>query len=335
MSIRRSSRGAKADQTHFVSLKPPKKCPICKTCKPIQDEDVLDTWFSSALWPFAALGWPLPSLKKGASLALRERVKKSHDLKTYYPTQVLSTDRGIINLWVGRMIFSSYEFLGVKPFNDVYIHATVLTREGKRMSKSLGTGLDPLELIEKYGADATRFGLIWQAMGGQDIRFAEEHFIAGKKFCNKMWNASRFILMNKPPRIGRGYLHGSTRKKLPKIDQDFLKKLEQVAVTTNKDLETFRFGQALHRLYGFFWHTFCDTYLERSKERILRTKSQEERDRIMANPLYGLTTLLRLLHPFLPFITEEIHQRLSAEQKSLLIIEEWPHILSHPAPRTR
>ncbi|MBZ9569936.1 class I tRNA ligase family protein, partial [Patescibacteria group bacterium] len=146
---------------------------------PIKGEnDVLDTWFSSALWPFATLGWP----------------KKTKDLKKFYPTDVLSTGRDILNLWVARMIFSGMEFMKKNPFKTVYIHPTVLTKGGKRMSKSLGTGIDPINLIEKYGADATRFGIIWQVMGGQDIRFIEDNIIMGKKFCNKIWNAARFIL---------------------------------------------------------------------------------------------------------------------------------------------
>lgn len=142
-------------------------------------DDVLDTWFSSALWPFAALGWP----------------RKTKDLKRFYPTDVLSTDRGIINLWVARMVFSGIYFMKKIPFKKVLIHATVLTREGKRMSKSLGIGVDPINLIEKYGADATRFGIAYQIMGGQDIKFIEDNIVMGKKFCNKLWNATRFVLM--------------------------------------------------------------------------------------------------------------------------------------------
>ena len=153
------------------------KCKKCDSDILTPENDVLDTWFSSALWPFATLGWP-----------------DSKDFKDFYPTQVLSTARDIINLWVARMIFSGVEFTGKQPFSDVIIHATILTKDGKRMSKSLGTGIDPMTLIEKYGADATRFGLIWQAMGGQDIHWAEEHVMAGKKFCNKIWNATRFVL---------------------------------------------------------------------------------------------------------------------------------------------
>ena len=143
-------------------------------------DDVLDTWFSSALWPFATLGWP---------------DKNSKDLKEFYPTQALSTDRGIINLWVARMIFSGIEFMKEKPFSQIIIHPTVLAKDGRRMSKSLGTGIDPLILIDKYGADAMRFGLIYQMMGGQDIKFDESHLLAGKKFANKIWNAARFVAL--------------------------------------------------------------------------------------------------------------------------------------------
>ncbi len=316
LSIRRSSYGAKTDQTYFVSPKPPKSCPICKTCKPRQDEDVLDTWFSSALWPFATLGWPPRSRRNGANLASSGRAPKpKSDLAKFYPTQLLSTDRGIINLWVSRMVFSSYEFLGVRPFQDVYIHATVLTREGKRMSKSLGTGIDPLELIEKYGADATRFGLIWQAMGGQDIRFTEEHFLAGKKFCNKMWNASRFVL-GQIEGLPLGALRLPSNSVRANENKKLLKQLDGVISATNKDLEKFKFGQALHRLYDFFWHTYCDQYLEYAK-----TSRSRETQKLL---FYGLLVSLKLLHPFVPFITEEIYQHTPLKNKELLFVENWP-----------
>ena len=155
-------------------------------------DDVLDTWFSSALWPFVTLGWP-------ASAKTLAGKSKKNDLETFYPTDILTNDRGIINLWDARMIFSGLEFIGAPPFKDLLIHATILTKDGKRMSKSLGTGIDPVDLITKYGADATRFGLIWQAMGGQDIHWSEEHVVAGRKFCNKIWNAARFVLQQTPP----------------------------------------------------------------------------------------------------------------------------------------
>lgn len=305
----------KKNENHFISVGKPKTCLICKSCTPRQDEDVLDTWFSAALWPFATLGWPNVCTNKTG----RCKAKTGSDLKQFSPTQVLSTDRGIINLWVGRMVFSSYEFLGIRPFQDVLIHATVLTREGKRMSKSLGTGIDPLELIEKYGADATRFGLIWQAMGAQDIRFAEEHFLAGKKFCNKLWNATRFALeqiSNSKTKVQDQKLQFEI-KNLSKEDRVIVRELNDMIQLTNSDIEKFRFGQALHRLYDFFWHTFCDTYIEYAK-----TKNDRRTRQIL---LYVLSSSLRLLHPFIPFITEELYEKLPIKNKTLLLVEEWPH----------
>ena len=264
--------------------------------------DVLDTWFSSALWPFATLGWP----------------KKTKDLKKFYPTNVLSTDRGIINLWVARMIFSGKEFMQKKPFKDVYIHATVLTKEGKRMSKSLGTGIDPVNLIEKYGADATRFGISWQIMGGQDIRFVEDNIIMGRKFCNKLWNASRFVLMNKPTQINTDKEHRLTQmKNLTSADKKILKVLDKTIKSVDKDLEGFRFGRSAHKLYEFFWHDFCDVYIEKAKK-----QDNEKTKKIL---LYVLLNSLKLLHPLIPFITEEIYQKLPIKnKKKCLMIEEWP-----------
>jgi len=174
-----NSRLKNHDENFIISIQKPKECPYCHECAMKQSEDVFDTWFSSALWPFAVLGWP----------------KKTKDLATYYPTDVLSTARDIINLWVARMVYSGVALTKKPPFKDVIIHATVITKEGQRMSKSLGTGIDPLESVEKYGADATRFGLTWQISETQDMRFGEDNILAGKKFCNKIWNASRFVLM--------------------------------------------------------------------------------------------------------------------------------------------
>jgi len=287
--------------------------------------DVLDTWFSSALWPFATLGWP----------------KKTKDLKTFYPTNVLSTDRGIINLWVARMVFSGMEFMKKIPFKDVYIHATVLTKEGKRMSKSLGTGIDPINLIEKYGADAARFGISWQIMTGQDIRFVEDNIIMGKKFCNKIWNASRFVLLNKPSQINTDFdslrsPHRLTQiKNLTPADKKILKALDKTIKSVNKDLGNFRFGQAARKLYSFFWHDFCDKYIEVSKTELSFMKAKVKKRTKFSSPkqndfktkkilLYVLLTSLKLLHPFMPFITEEIYQKLPLKTKKMLIIENWP-----------
>ncbi|TET84940.1 MAG: valine--tRNA ligase [Candidatus Nealsonbacteria bacterium] len=281
-------------------------------------DDVLDTWFSSALWAFATLGWP----------------KKTKDLKRFYPTNVLSTDRGIINLWVARMIFSGMEFMKREPFREVYIHATVLTKEGKRMSKSLGTGVDPISLIEKYGADATRFGIAWQIMGGQDIKFVEDNIVMGRKFCNKLWNASRFVLMQIPNSksqiLNKLQIPNS---KLTLVDRKILKALDKTINSVNKDLGSFQFGQATHLLYNFFWHDFCDVYIEQAKSEIRKEPVRAVGRREGWSPksetrkvlLYVLLNSLKLLHPFIPFITEEIYQKLPIkDKKKCLIIEEWP-----------
>jgi len=277
---------------------------------PLKEEtDVLDTWFSSALWPFATLGWP----------------KKTKDLKRFYPTQLLVTGRDILNLWVARMIFSGIEFMKKVPFSKVYIHPTVLTKEGRRMSKSLGIGVDPIDLIEKYGADATRFGIAWQITGIQDIRFGEENLQMGKKFCNKIWNATRFILMNKPPLINADEKLITADKNLTKADRKILKDLKKTINSVTKDLESFRFGQAAQTLYHFFWHKFCDIYIEESKSQIASSKSQKEKEKTQKVLVYVLFNFLKLLHPFMPFITEEIYQRLPLKnKKKCLMVEKWP-----------
>lgn len=252
-------------------------------------EDVLDTWFSSALWPFATMN--------------------DQDFKEFYPTNVLSTARDIINLWVARMVFSGLEFTKKAPFKTVIIHPTILTKAGQRMSKSLGTGIDPMKYIDQYGADATRFGIIWQMMGNQDIHWSEEHVIAGKKFCNKIWNASRFVLAQT-----------GNSKNTSSHDKNILKKLNNIIKSTDKNIENYKFGQALHDLYDFFWHDFCDKYIEEfKKDRSLPTGRQAKNTETL---IHILTTSLKLLHPFMPFVTEEIWSKLN--YKKLLIIENWP-----------
>jgi valyl-tRNA synthetase len=263
-------------------------------------EDVLDTWFSSALWPFATMGWP----------------NKTKDLKTFYPTDTLCTARDIINLWVTRMIFSGLEFMKDVPFRNVLIHPTVLTKDGKRMSKSLGTGIDPMILIEKYGADATRFGIAYQIMGGQDIKFIEDNIMMGKKFGNKIWNASRFVLLQ----TGEGPFEISEKinvKNATETDKKILIKLSETIKLVNKNLDNFEFGQASHIIYDFFWHDFCDVYIEESKNQ------PGQQTKIIL--LWVLVNSLKLLHPFMPFLTEEIYQSLPIKnKKSQLMIEDWP-----------
>ena len=265
-------------------------------------DDVLDTWFSSALWPFATLGWPA-SVKTAAG-----KPEPTGDLKEFYPTQVLSTARDIINLWVARMIFSGLEFVGEKPFSQVIIHPTILAKDGRRMSKSLGTGVDPLVLIDKYGADAVRFGLIYQMMGGQDIKFDESHLLAGKKFANKIWNIARFVVSN-PPNDGQN-------SNLSKEDKEIYEKLEQVIESVAENMNSYNFGQALHIIYDFVWHEYADKYIEYSKMR-----DSEERGNALSSIL---ASALKLLHPFMPFITEEIWSMMPGKNKKMLIIEKWP-----------
>jgi valyl-tRNA synthetase len=260
--------------------------------------DVLDTWFSSALWPMATLGWP----------------KKTKDLKNFYPTQVLVTARDIINLWVARMIYSGLEFKDADPFSDVIITPTVLTKDGKRMSKSLGTGIDPLSMIEKYGADATRFGIAYQLMGGQDLKFAEDNIIMGKKFCNKIWNASRFVIMRTN---GNFPIIDIKKASSNKANKKIISSLEKIKKSVKKDIDNYEFGKAAHTLYDFFWHDFCDQFIEESKN------SQDKETKAVLS--HVLLSSLKLLHPFIPFITEEIYQSLPVKgKKKSLMVENWP-----------
>lgn len=285
------------------------------------EEDVLDTWFSSALWPFATLGWP----------------EKTEDFKYFYPTTTLSTARDIIYLWVARMIFSGLEFTGKKPFSEVYIHPTVFNKEGKRMSKSLGTGVDPLELIDKYGADAMRFGLTYINTGIQDLKFDEEAIGAGKKFANKLWNVARFMIMQISPVSNSQFsvsnqLKNSQTDKLNENwelkngnykvknanDQKILDKLEETIKSTDENLDKFRFGQVAHDLYDFVWHDLADVYIEESKK-----------EPNLPVLLYVVTTSIKLLHPIMPFVTEEIWQNLYENKlvdEKLLILAKWPTV---------
>ncbi|MGC9611069.1 MAG: valine--tRNA ligase [Minisyncoccia bacterium] len=283
-----------------VSLDKPSKCPFCKNCGIEQSPDVLDTWFSSALWPFAGLS--------------------ERDLKNYYPGNALITARDIINLWVARMIFSGLEFKKKVPFTDVYINGTIQTKDGKRMSKSLGTGIDPLNHINQHGADATRFGIIWQA-NGQDIRWDEAAVIAGRKFCNKIWNATRFVLSQiESPTIAlakAGFVKPQTA-----ADKFILKSLDKTKKNAGKMIENFKFSEALHELYDFFWHDFCDKYIEESKKQATGDKLKENTQKIL---IYVLKESIKMLHPFMPFITEAVFEHLPRKTKdnNLLIVETW------------
>lgn len=269
-----------------------------------QSADVLDTWFSSALWPFAGLS--------------------DKDIKDFYPSSVLITARDIINLWVSRMIYSGLEFQKATPFPEVLIHATILTKDGQRMSKSKGTGIDPVELIDKYGADATRFGIIWQAMGTQDIRWDETAVQGGKKFANKLWNIAKFIqgkLANSEFSTNKRINEFGIRKLekdsllVDQEDKEILAKLETLKSEVEKDTKNYELGQSLHKIYEFVWHEVADKYLEASKKR------EDENVKMVLG--YILQESLKILHPYMPFITEEIYQKLSDRPgESWLIVEQ-------------
>ena len=292
----------KESDKYFISIKKPAKCEICNNCEPRQSEDVFDTWFSSALWPFAVMGWP----------------KQTKDSMSFYPTNILSTARDIINLWVARMVFSAVELTGCVPFTDVIIHATVTTKDGKRMSKSLGTGIDPIEMVKKYGADSTRFGLSWQASESQDMRFGEGDIMAGKKFCNKIWNASRFVFQMIE---GAEVISKDEPKPATMEDQLILSAFRKVSVNINESLCCFRFDQAIQEIYHFFWHQFCDIYIEKAKSQMKEPEISKNTKLVLAYILLGS---LKILHPFMPFITEEIYQMFPIRSKEAIIIEDWP-----------
>jgi len=287
----------------IVSRVKPEKCPVCGSTDIYQDEDVLDTWFSSWLWPFATFYWP----------------KKSADLEYFYPTSVLVTAPEIIFFWVARMIMAGLEFMGDVPFRDAYIHGTVRDIEGKKMSKSLGNIIDPLEVINEYGADALRFSLISITAQGQDIFLSRERFQQGRNFANKIWNASRFILMNLEPSNVRVDLCEFFKKEdLGIVNRWVLSRFYSVLKEVNKNLGVYKFNEAANILYGFFWHEFCDWYLELIKPDIKNKQNQVIMYKVLEKSL-------RIMHPFMPFITEEIWQRLHAAEASIMI-QPWPHI---------
>ncbi|MFA5145139.1 MAG: valine--tRNA ligase [Candidatus Omnitrophota bacterium] len=304
----------------IVSRLKPEKCPDCGSADIYQDADVLDTWFSSWLWPFAAFYWP-EGLSLKACLPAGRGAAPKEDLKYFYPTSVLVTAPEIIFFWVARMIMAGMEFMKDIPFKDVYIHGTVRDIEGKKMSKSLGNVIDPLDIINEYGVDALRFSLISITAQGQDIFLSKERFEQGRNFANKIWNASRFILMN----LDQGL---SLEEAVPKensniINRWILSRLHSTLKEVSKDLDTYKFNEAANTLYGFFWHEFCDWYLEIIKPDIKNRENQ-------AVMYTVLEECLKLLHPFMPFVTEEIWQRIreqgTAPAGDSIMIQPWPHI---------
>ena len=289
--------GASMDDLH--------ECPRCSAAVR-QDEDVLDTWFSSQLWPFATLGWP---------------DETPEDLAYFYPTNVLSTARDILFLWVARMVMSGMYFNeGTIPFDDVIIHPTVFNAEGRRMSKSLGTGVDPLDLMEHYGADGMRFGLMLQVTGNQDIKFAEDKLLSSRNFANKIWNASRFVMMNL-----EGFSAGEPVAETV-ADRWILSRLANLSATVDEGLTAYEFGETSRALYDFFWNEFCDWYIELAKSR-LSGGNAEQRLAVQRILVFVLDTALRLLHPMMPFVTEEIWRNLPLAEEGRapsLMVAPWP-----------
>ena len=273
------------------------KCPKCGASVR-QENDVLDTWFSSALWPFSTMGWP----------------DKTEELAKYYPTSVLVTGYDIIFFWVARMVFSGMEHMGKEPFSTVFIHGLVRDAQGRKMSKSLGNGIDPLEIIDKYGADALRFALATGNSPGNDMRFSDEKIEAARNFANKLWNASRFVRMN----LTIDKITLPEEKDLALEDKWILKKLNDLVATATKALDAYEIGVALSSIYDFIWDIFCDWYIELCK---IRLSDKENGNNLTAQNVisYVLTVALKLLHPFMPFITEEIYQSLPHDEESIMI----------------
>ena len=276
------------------------KCPKCGSAHVEQDPDTLDTWFSSALWPFSTLGWP----------------DKTPELEYFYPTNTLVTGYDIIFFWVARMIFSALEHTGQVPFDTVLIHGLVRDAQGRKMSKSLGNGIDPLEIIDEYSADALRFTLATGNSPGNDMRFSDDKVKASRNFANKLWNAARFVLMY----LGEGYQYPGLPEKLALEDKWIISKVNTLAKDVTANLEKFELGVAIQKLYDFIWDVFCDWYIEISK---IRLQSGEDADTAKAVLVYVLTDILKLLHPFMPFITEEIYQAIPHDTESVMI-SKWP-----------
>ena len=285
-----------------VSKETPTVCPKCGCTHLTQDPDTLDTWFSSALWPFSTLGWP----------------DKTPELAHYFPTSTLVTGYDIIFFWVARMIFSSVENMHERPFDTVFIHGIVRDAQGRKMSKSLGNGIDPLIVIDEYGADALRFTLATGNSPGNDMRFSDEKVGASRNFANKLWNAARFILMN----LGEDEKAPHIPDDLALEDKWILSLFNKLTKEVTDNLDKFELGIAVQKLYDFIWDVFCDWYIEISK---IRLNSGDEKAAQTARDMlvYIMSNTLKLLHPFMPFITEEIWQTLPHEGESIMI-SEWP-----------
>jgi valyl-tRNA synthetase len=285
----------------IVARETPDVCPKCGGKHLHQDPDTLDTWFSSALWPFSTLGWP----------------DKTPELEYFYPTDTLVTSYDIIFFWVARMIFSGIEHTGKAPFNTVYIHGLMRDAQGRKMSKSLGNGIDPLEVVDKYGADALRFTLATGNSAGNDMRYIPERVESNRNFCNKIWNACRFIIMN----IGDEKVAPGLPKELLPEDKWILSEYNRLVAEVTDNLEKFELGVAGQKVYDFIWNSFCDWYIELAKTRL--NAGGDAADSARRILIYVMSNTLKLLHPFMPFITEEIWQALPHKGDTIMLAK-WP-----------
>ena len=300
-----------------VAKKAPKKCEKCGSTKLHQDEDTLDTWFSSALWPFSTLGWPNT---------------ETEDYKTFYPTNVLVTGFDIITFWVSRMMSQGIEFTGKAPFKDILIHGMVRDSQGRKMSKTLGNGIDPIEIIDKYGADSLRFAVISGTTMGNDIRYMPEKLEQASNFANKIWNATKFITNNEVKEEDIIKFHEEVyNKETKKYNSELLKiedkwiisKLETLIVEVTNNLENYDLGVALDKVYNFIWNEFCDWYIEMVKPR-LYSEDYNEKVKVcyVLDYIFGIS--MKLLHPFMPFVTTEIYRNLVKYNDKDLMVSKWP-----------
>jgi valyl-tRNA synthetase len=292
----------------MVARETPENCPKCNANDWRQDENVLDTWFSSWLWPFSTLGWP----------------EKTADLSYFYPTSLLVTGPDIIFFWVARMVMAGMEFMHEVPFTDVYLNGIIRDHIGRKMSKSLGNGIDPLDIIDKFSADAMRYTLIMLSSEGQDINLSESHFEIGRNFSNKIWNAYRFIALNldEPKDNFQDFVDDYQL-----ADRWILSRLQDTIEDVTKNMEKYRINDSLSAVYHFFWHEYCDWYLELIKPRLNADKSARERATVLSISVHVMKTCMNLLHPYIPFITEEITNRLNSQNESSCVISEWPQFV--------
>lgn len=286
-----------------VAEEAPKKCPKCGSENIYQDPDTLDTWFSSALWPFSTMGWP----------------EETEDFKYFYPTNTLVTAYDIIFFWVARMIFSGLEHTKQIPFDTVFMHGLVRDAQGRKMSKSLGNGIDPMDIINKYGADSLRFSLVQNMTLGNDVKYSEDKAAAIKNFANKIWNASKFVLANIDESL-KDYKEEDLRIE----DKWILNKLDKLVVEVTNHIEKYEIGIAATKIYDFIWSEFCDWYIEIVKPRLYSENAQSKKE-VMYTLNYVLKTSLKLLHPFMPFITEKVYRELIVDKESIML-ETWPEI---------